>query len=128
MREKFKALKEKFASQSGFTLIELMATIAILALIVVIAVPAIGSIMSNAQDESYDNSQRMVERAAQIAHLDKDVVQATEGEFTVQELVDGGFLDLEIPTSYGDHVIDGNDKAVSANNDGNYVFQEVPAE
>lgn len=127
MREKFKALKERFNSQQGFTLIELMATIAILALIVVIAVPAIGSIMANAQEDSYENSASMIERAAQIAHLD-DSTNA-DGSFTVTELIQAGFLDLELngadgetgTISYGEYTIDG-DHVVTGGSDGNYTY------
>lgn len=121
MREKFKALKERFNSQSGFTLVELMATIAILALIVVIAIPAIGSIMNNAETGSYDSAVSMVEKSAQLAHISEDV-QASS--YTVEQLVGLGYLDIDIPVSYGDNTIDGND-TVTETTGGKFVFAEV---
>lgn len=90
----YNKIREKFNSEKGFTLIELMATIAILALIVVIAVPAIGNIMQNAENDSMVAEIEMVEKAAGLAYFEQGPAGAAES-YTIANLSTMGLLDIE---------------------------------
>ena len=103
MREKMKMLITKLKNQKGFTLIELMATLAILALIVAIAIPAVGSIIDKAEKGADEANVALIENSAQLAYLGTDLAPATpvagvvykKDTYTAAELVSGGFLNVE---------------------------------
>lgn len=111
MRKRIQELKAKLKNQKGFTLIELMATLAILALIVAIAIPAVGGIIERAETDAGEANIAMIENAGQLAYLGKLVPAADQAaaelavpgslapvptEYTAKELVDGGFLNAEL--------------------------------
>ena len=76
----------------GFTLVELIVTIAILALIATIAVVAVTQVRNNAESDIDETQQNMLEDAAEQYYVknfnkDKDKIIVS-----VQDLIDGGFL------------------------------------
>lgn len=86
MRNKIKQLLNK---EEGFTLVELLAVLAILALIVGIAIPMIGNVVTNAKKSTDKAQTELVEDAAQIYFLDN--VSATT--VTVGKLIEDGYLE-----------------------------------
>lgn len=92
-------------AESGFTLIELMATLVILTLITVIAIPTIGTIIETAAVKSEQRSVDLIEHAAGTADA-AGLQHDREGQYDVMSLMDKGYLDfswdsdLVEPTSY----------------------------
>ena len=126
MRKKIKELRERAKAQGGFTLVELMIVLVILVLIIAVAIPVMGNIMSNAEDSSYESSVGMVEKAAEVAYSDAKLQGNSAGaknHYTVKELIDGGFLDLDVPATYGNKDIANTDTVVRGSQGGSFDFQ-----
>ncbi|WP_077357789.1 prepilin-type N-terminal cleavage/methylation domain-containing protein [Virgibacillus halodenitrificans] len=87
-------MKKMLKKQKGFTLVELLAVIAILAIIVAIAVPTIGNVIGDAESKAKEADKELVENAARLAHVSK-LKPDTAGEYTITELIKGGFLDVD---------------------------------
>ncbi len=86
MRNKIKQLLNK---EEGFTLVELLAVLAILALIVGIAIPMIGNVVTKA-GTSVDQSQKeLIINAAQLYDLE----DGKNLPVTTKELIDAGYLE-----------------------------------
>ncbi|WP_106449790.1 competence type IV pilus major pilin ComGC [Trichococcus alkaliphilus] len=92
MRIKIKQLLKK---EGGFTLVELLAVIAILALIVGISIPLIGNVIGDARDNTDAAQDELVIDAAQLYFVEND----TETSVAVADLIDDGFL--EVGATYG---------------------------
>ncbi|MFD2627894.1 prepilin-type N-terminal cleavage/methylation domain-containing protein [Oceanobacillus kapialis] len=88
-------MKKMFKKEKGFTLVELLAVIAILAIIVAIAVPTIGNVIDNSKAEATTANEELVENAARLADVSGVGPADTTLGYTIQELVDAGFLDVE---------------------------------
>ena len=134
MRKKIKELRERAKAQGGFTLVELMIVLVILVLIIAVAIPVMGNIMGNAEKSSYESSVGMIEKAAEVAYSDAKLqgnpADAKES-YTVNELIAGGFLDLEVPATYGDKVIDGTETVTRDAGGGSFTYaksQDEPAD
>ena len=134
MRKKIKELRERAKAQGGFTLVELMIVLVILVLIIAVAIPVMGNIMGNAEESSYESSVGMVEKAAEVAYSDAklqgaDSTIAAKNTYTVQELIDGGFLYLKLTDGkvvYGNKEIKGVDYAERGGNGGSFDFKVGP--
>ena len=136
MRKKIKELRERakaLKGQGGFTLVELMIVLVILVLIIAVAIPVMGNIMSNAEDSSYESSVGMIEKAAEVAYSDAKLqgnpADAKE-TYTVNELRTAGFLDLDVPATYGDKEIDGTERVTRDASGGSFTYaksQDEPA-
>ncbi|MGO4994663.1 prepilin-type N-terminal cleavage/methylation domain-containing protein [Jeotgalibaca porci] len=91
MRNKIKQLLNK---EEGFTLVELLAVLAILALIVGIAVPMIGNVVTKSQTNA-DNAQiELIVDAARLYQIDSTVED--EGAITVEKLIDAKLLEAGV--------------------------------
>ena len=78
----------------GFTLVELMITLAILTLIVVISVPTFANITDNAEDSADEISVDNVEHAASIADA-AGLAHDLERGYSVEYLSDNGYIDVK---------------------------------
>ena len=78
----------------GFTLVELMITLAILTLIVVISVPTFANITDNAEDSADETSVDNVEHAASIADA-AGLAHDLERGYSVEYLSDNGYIDVK---------------------------------
>lgn len=83
--------------KKGFTLIELIAVVAILGLIALIVYPSINSVIKSSQEDSYESQTKIIEKAAgnwaldNINLLPKDEVTVV----CVSQLVEGGYISNE---------------------------------
>lgn len=100
MRNKIKQLLNK---EEGFTLVELLAVLAILALIVGIAVPLIGNVIDGAEVKASNAQIDLIQDAARLYDLEKDAV----ADPTIQILIDKDFLEDD----FLDNSIEGVTKA-----------------
>ena len=107
--------KMKKLSKKGFTLVELLAVIVVLAILVLLAMPRVTSMMEKARQNSFTVEANEIQKVAQTVyndHLLSGTDDAKNGVacYTVDELIDGGYLDkdkgevvgaviLEIPSS-----------------------------
>ena len=105
MVNKCKTLLKK---EKGFTLVELLAVIVILGIIVAIAVPAIGNIISKAEDDADKAEVQLIVDAARLYEIQSD----HSVPVTVAELKTAGYLEErngeEIPAGTVDYDADGN--------------------
>lgn len=86
-------LRKRFKNEKGFTLVELLAVIAILAIILAIAIPSIGNVISDSEEKAHDANMKLFENAARLAYVSGEF---TEDTVTLGELRDNGYLE-EIP-------------------------------
>lgn len=75
----------------GFTLVELMATLAILALVGLIVYPLMGDVLNQAEEQTDAISMEMTVDAARTAKAIGHPMDLENG-YTLQSLVDGGYL------------------------------------
>ncbi|CZQ85156.1 prepilin-type N-terminal cleavage/methylation domain-containing protein [Trichococcus flocculiformis] len=87
MRNKIKQLLKK---EGGFTLVELLAVIAILGFIVAISIPLVGNVVSKAKTDTEAQQQELVIDAAQMYFLqEKDPVSPVD----IATLKNKGYLE-----------------------------------
>ncbi|ASK62966.1 prepilin-type cleavage/methylation domain-containing protein [Virgibacillus phasianinus] len=97
-------LKKKIKKENGFTLVELLAVIAILAIIVAIAVPTIGNVIGDSEAKANDASKELFENAARLAHASG--YEPTDGAaYTLTELNTKGFLDEDPSDKFSGTVV-----------------------
>ncbi|WP_096269681.1 competence type IV pilus major pilin ComGC [Paucisalibacillus globulus] len=90
---------KKLKKEKGFTLVELLAVIAILGIIVAIAIPTIGNVIDSSEKKADEANIKLMEDAARLAYT-SNVDPANGTAYTLSELEDSGFLS-EIPTKPG---------------------------
>lgn len=94
MRNKIKQLLKK---EGGFTLVELLAVLAILALIVGIAVPMIGNVISSAETKSANAQIELIEDAARLYDLDENAkADPTIGDLIQAKYLEDDFLETKV--------------------------------
>ena len=99
----------------GFTLVELLVTLVLLSLIAGISVAMYSSVRSDSEDKTYEVSKAMIEDAAAIKDskdFGLDPYSEPNYTFTVGELVESGYLDLELPYEAGPHTIVASDTVI----------------
>ena len=88
-------MKEK---NKGFTLIELIAVVAILGLIALIVYPAITSVIRNSRESAYNDQVKVIEKAAQEWSIDNANTLPDDGtvyRVSVDTLTDEGYISAE---------------------------------
>ncbi|WP_042223231.1 prepilin-type N-terminal cleavage/methylation domain-containing protein [Oceanobacillus manasiensis] len=85
-------MKKMLKKEKGFTLVELLAVIAILAIILAIAIPSVGKIISNSEAKAEKANVELIKNAARLADVSDP---EKEGDYTVSvaDLKSAGFLD-----------------------------------
>ncbi|MFC4556682.1 prepilin-type N-terminal cleavage/methylation domain-containing protein [Virgibacillus kekensis] len=89
-----RSIKKLVKKEKGFTLVELLAVIAILAIILAIAVPAVGNVISDSETKAEQANAELFENAARLAHVSG--VESASDEYSLKTLHDEGYLE-EIP-------------------------------
>lgn len=79
-----------FKKEEGFTLVELLAVIVILGIILAIAIPAVGNVISKAQDSADEREVELIISAARV-YFTTNAIAA--GDVSVADLYAGGFLE-----------------------------------
>ncbi|KGX93477.1 hypothetical protein N781_10575 [Pontibacillus halophilus JSM 076056 = DSM 19796] len=87
-----KRMKQLLKDNKGFTLVELLAVIVILGIIAAIAIPAIGSIINNTEEEAHTSNALSILDAGRMAFA-ADLPDGGDDQYTITELVEGGFLE-----------------------------------
>lgn len=103
----------------GFTLIELMATLAILSLIVLIAIPSIGNLIASADEKADDVSVSMVEKAGATADA-AGLTHDRPDQYLIRTLVSEGYLDIDL----NDKLLEGNSYVERVGNGHTYEYRE----
>ncbi|MYL60830.1 prepilin-type N-terminal cleavage/methylation domain-containing protein [Virgibacillus halodenitrificans] len=106
-------MKKMLKKQKGFTLVELLAVIAILAIIVAIAVPTIGNVISKSEEKAHAANVELVENAAKLAVIDEENTNSSVS-YTLSDLVSKGFLE-SIPDEVGGKEYKGTDTVTVTN-------------
>ena len=99
-------------NKRGFTLVELLAVIVVLAILVLLAMPRVTSMMEKARVNSFVTEANQIAKVAQNAYNDSmfddgdSTLPATC--FTIDQLIDGGYLDKDKGEIRGAVVLDTN--------------------
>lgn len=103
--------------KKGFTLIELLAVILILAVISVIAYPKVIDTIGASRLTAYNVSKSNIVDAAKLKYL-ADVNSTSITEYTVQDLMDTGYIKKGTKNPLTDEDYDNNTKVLITNNNG----------
>lgn len=115
-------------NNKGVTLVELLIVIVVLGIISAFAIPAVGTIISNAEQSSVANDALMVENAARLYCQDNyndDDCDASGDTLTWNEIgsyVDGLDEDLYAETGGTHATIDADDPIATLDADGNWTI------
>ena len=110
--------------KTGFTLIELLAVIAILAVISVIAYPKVIDTIGASRLTAYNVSKSNIVDAAKLKYL-ADVNSTSITEYTVQDLIDTGYIKKGTKNPLTDEEYDNNTKVLITNNNGVIKYEYV---
>lgn len=92
MRNKIKQLLNK---EEGFTLVELLAVLAILALIVGIAIPMIGGVVKSSEEKANDAQVELIVNAAQLRAAETGVSLNSTQTIKIDDLVKANYLEYD---------------------------------
>lgn len=110
--------------KKGFTLIELLAVILILAVISVIAYPKVIDTIGASRLTAYNVSKSNIVDAAKLKYL-ADVNSTSITEYTVQDLMDTGYIKKGTKNPLTDEDYDNNTKVLITNNKGVVRYEYV---
>lgn len=110
--------------KKGFTLIELLAVILILAIISVIAYPKVIDTIGASRLTAYNVSKSNIVDAAKLKYL-ADVNSTSITEYTVQDLIDTGYIKKGTKNPLTDEDYDNNTKVLITNNNGVVRYEYV---
>ena len=110
--------------KKGFTLIELLAVIAILSVISVIAYPKVIDTIGASRLTAYNVSKSNIVDAAKLKYL-ADVNSTSITEYTVQDLIDTGYIKKGTKNPLTDEDYDNNTKVLITNNKGVVRYEYV---
>lgn len=110
--------------KKGFTLIELLAVILILAVISVIAYPKVIDTIGASRLTAYNVSKSNIVDAAKLKYL-ADVNSTSITEYTVQDLMDTGYIKKGTKNPLTDEDYDNNTKVLITNNNGVVRYEYV---
>lgn len=110
--------------KKGFTLIELLAVIAILAIISVIAYPKVIDTIGASRLIAYNVSKSNIVDAAKLKYL-ADVNSTSITEYTVQDLIDTGYIKKGTKNPLTDEEYDNNTKVLITNNNGVIKYEYI---
>lgn len=115
-------MKKMIKKNKGFTLVELLAVIAILAIIVAIAVPTIGNVIGDSEEKAHEANVELIENAARLAHVSGLEVE-DDGGYSINELKNNGYLD-ELPKKVGENTYQPTDTvSVKETNSGGLTIE-----
>ena len=96
MKKIMKQMHKKMQSKSGFTLVELIVVLVIMGILTATLVPTVTGYVGDAQEKVDASNLRMAEQAALLYLTDWEIdgknATAIPDNFTVQDLVDAGYL------------------------------------
>ena len=110
--------------KKGFTLIELLAVIMILSVISVIAYPKVIDTIGASRLTAYNVSKSNIVDAAKLKYL-ADVNSTSITEYTVQDLIDTGYIKKGTKNPLTDEEYDNNTKVLITNNNGVVKYEYV---
>ena len=110
--------------KKGFTLIELLAVIMILSVISVIAYPKVIDAIGASRLTAYNVSKSNIVDAAKLKYL-ADVNSTSITEYTVQDLIDTGYIKKGTKNPLTDEEYDNNTKVLITNNNGVVKYEYV---
>lgn len=110
--------------KKGFTLIELLAVIAILVVISVIAYPKVIDTIGASRLTAYNVSKSNIVDAAKLKYL-ADVNSTSITEYTVQDLIDTGYIKKGTKNPLTDEEYDNNTKVLITNNNGVIKYEYI---
>ena len=110
--------------KKGFTLIELLAVIMILSVISVIAYPKVIDTIGASRLTAYNVSKSNIVDAAKLKYL-ADVNSTSITEYTVQDLMDTGYIKKGTKNPLTDEDYDNNTKVLITNNNGVVRYEYV---
>ncbi len=110
--------------KKGFTLIELLAVIMILSVISVIAYPKVIDAIGASRLTAYNVSKSNIVDAAKLKYL-ADVNSTSITEYTVQDLIDTGYIKKGTKNPLTDEDYDNNTKVLITNNKGVVRYEYV---
>ncbi|TMN21585.1 type II secretion system protein [Lentibacillus cibarius] len=122
-------LKKRFKQQKGFTLVELLAVLAILGVILAIAVPSVSGVIGKSKEDADKSNRELMENAARLAHASG--VDPEDGAYTLDNLVKEGFLEEKPTNPNTDKDYNGTVEVTNEADDSDvddYTFEYKPGE
>ena len=86
-------MRNLLRNNKGVTLIEILAVIVILGVVAAVAVPTIGNLIEDRREKAALSEWTSLQEGASLFVLDDDVDNDNNGEFSLEELINSGYLE-----------------------------------